>query len=66
MTRLSPDDCAKRARMVIGRVPLSKYREAIVILRSEKGFSYREIARWLSERGIPCDYNEVYRVFGSQ
>lgn len=41
---------------------LSQYSEVIGTLR-RKRFSYREIAEWLSERGIPVDHNAVYRVY---
>jgi hypothetical protein len=41
---------------------LSAYADSIGVLRS-KGFSYREIAEWLSERGIDVDHNAVYRVY---
>src|SRR5215471_3832147 len=41
---------------------LSHYVDCIRVLR-KKGFSYREIADWLSERGVPVDHNAVYRVY---
>ena len=41
---------------------LSAYVDSIHTLR-EKGFSYREIADWLSERGVDVDHNAVYRVY---
>jgi hypothetical protein len=41
---------------------LSAYVDSIRTLR-DKGFSYREIAHWLSERGIDVDHNAVYRVY---
>ena len=41
---------------------LSAYVDSIRTLR-DKGFSYREIAHWLSERGIDADHNAVYRVY---
>jgi len=41
---------------------LSHYRESIVTLR-RKGFSFRDIAEWLSKRNIAADHNAVYRVF---
>ena len=41
---------------------LSAYVDSIQMLR-EKGFSYREIAHWLSERGVDVDHNAVYRVY---
>jgi hypothetical protein len=40
---------------------LSAYVDSIRTLR-DKGFSYREIAHWLSERGVEVDHNAVYRV----
>jgi hypothetical protein len=41
---------------------LSAYLDSIQMLR-EKGFSYREIAEWLSDRGVEVDHNAVYRVY---
>jgi transposase-like protein len=41
---------------------LSAYADSIGMLRT-KGFSYREIAEWLSQRGIHVDHNAVYRVY---
>ena len=41
---------------------LSAYADSIGMLR-DKGFSYREIAHWLSERGVDVDHNAVYRVY---
>jgi len=31
----------------------------------KKGFSYREIADWLTKRGITADHNAVYRVYSA-
>jgi hypothetical protein len=36
--------------------------DSIQTLR-EKGFSYREIADWVSQRGVDVDHNAVYRVY---
>ena len=41
---------------------LSAYVDSIHMLR-DKGFSYREIANWLSDRGVDVDHNAVYRVY---
>lgn len=41
---------------------LSAYVDSIRVLR-DKGFSYREIAHWLSEHGVDVDHNAVYRVY---
>src|SRR6266480_3162001 len=40
---------------------LSAYVDSVRTLR-DKGFSYRDIADWLSERGVHADHNAVYRV----
>ena len=41
---------------------LAAYADSIGVLR-DKGFSYREIADWFSERGVAADHNAVYRVY---
>jgi hypothetical protein len=41
---------------------LCEYTPVISKLR-EKGFSFREIAEWLSERGVDVDHNAVYRIY---
>jgi hypothetical protein len=41
---------------------LSAYVDSIRMLR-DKGFSYREIADWLSERDLEVDHNAVYRAY---
>jgi hypothetical protein len=41
---------------------LSAYVDSIQMLR-DKGFSYRDIAHWLSEHGVDADHNAVYRVY---
>jgi len=41
---------------------LGMYRDAIVALR-QKGFSFREIASWLSARDVDADHNAVYRIY---
>ena len=41
---------------------LNEYCPVIATLRG-KGFSYREIAEWLSERGVELDHNAVYRLY---
>jgi hypothetical protein len=39
------------------------YTQVIEVLRDEKRFSFRKIAAWLNERGIPLDNNDVYRAY---
>ena len=47
---------------------LDDYRDTIQVLRDEKGFSLREIAAWLQDRGLNVDHNAVWRTYskGSQ
>ncbi len=43
---------------------VADYAEAIEVLRDEKGFTFREIAEWLSRKfGIEADHNAVYRAY---
>ena len=43
---------------------VADYREAIAILRDEKGFTFREIAEWLqSNFGIEADHNAIWRAY---
>src|SRR5262249_34926700 len=44
------------------RKRVDEYVEVISKLRDEKGFTYRAIAQWLCEHGVPTDHNEVYRT----
>ena len=39
------------------------YIDTINILRDKKSFSFREIAAWFNERGVPLDNNDVYRAY---
>jgi hypothetical protein len=42
---------------------LSDYMETIRVLRDEKDFSFRDIAEWLTNNGVPTDHNAVYREY---
>ena len=35
----------------------------IGVLRDGKGFTFGEIAEWLTTRGVSCDHRAVYRVY---
>ena len=58
-----PDYLLEQARGETNRKLLQDYRDTIRVLRDEKGFSFREIADWLTENGVEADYNSVYRVY---
>ena len=51
------------ARMEPRRRGLEDYHEVIRVLREEKGFSLREIAAWLQDRGLQVDHNAVWRTY---
>ena len=53
-------EAAKKEERVIAA---RDYVHVIEILRDEKRFSFRKIAAWLNERGIPLDNNDVYRAY---
>ncbi len=47
------------------KVLLEEHREAVQVLR-DKGFTWREIADFLTEQGVQTDHTRVYRMFGQQ
>ena len=57
-----PDALLREAEEEPNYRDLSEYFPVIATLRG-KGFSYREIAEWLSERGVELDHNAVYRLY---
>jgi hypothetical protein len=57
-----PDALLREAEDEPNYRDLSEYCPVIATLRG-KGFSYREIAEWLSERGVELDHNAVYRLY---
>ena len=57
-----PDELLREAEEEPNYRDLSQYASVIGTLR-EKGFSYRDIADWLSQRGVEVDHNAVYRVY---
>ena len=57
-----PDALLREAEEEPNYRDLSEYCPVIATLRG-KGFSYREIAEWLSERGVDLDHNAVYRLY---
>jgi hypothetical protein len=45
---------------------LVDYRETIQLLKDDKGFSFREIATWLKQRGLNVDHNAVWRAYSKE
>lgn len=59
---MPPDIAFREAEQEVDRNLLRQYIDSIHMLR-EKGFSYRDIAQWLRDRGLNVDHNEVYREY---
>ncbi len=57
-----PDELLQEAEQEPNYRDLAEYTAVISRLR-EKGFTYRNIAEWLSKRGVQIDHNAVYRVY---
>lgn len=58
----SPEEVLEDALNEYDYCDLTQYKEAMGVLKN-KGFSYRQIADWLTGRGIRTDHNQVYRVY---
>ena len=58
-----PADVLFDAQSEPSRRPVQEYMDAIVELRESKGFSFREIAEWISKNAVTTDHNTVYREY---
>ncbi len=58
-----PDAFLEEAKQEPKRKLLSDHIETINLLRHEKRFTFREIAEWLTARGIQTDHSAVYRAY---
>jgi hypothetical protein len=61
-----PQQLHAEAQKESRRRGLDDYRETIRLLKDEKGFSLREIASWLQERGVNVDHNAVWRTYSKE
>jgi hypothetical protein len=61
---IPPEIAFQEAEQELDRDFFRGYLSTINVLR-QKGFSYREIAEWLTERGVEVDHNVVYRAYRS-
>ncbi len=59
------DELLAAAKAAPAKVRLAEYREVVQELRG-KGFTWREVADFLTERGVPTDHTWVYRTFGKK
>lgn len=53
------EEAQKESRIIAAR----DYIKTINILRDQKSYSFRDIAAWFNERGVPLDNNEIYRAY---
>ncbi len=58
----TPEELLEEAKEIYTDPNLKDYISTINTLRA-KGFTWRQIAGWISERGIKCNHNEVYYLF---
>ena len=59
------DELLAAAKAATAKVRLEEYREVVQELRG-KGFTWREVADFLTERGVTTDHTWVYRTFGKK
>ncbi len=58
-----PDAFLEEAKKEKKRKLLADHINTINVLRQEKRFTFREIADWLTSRGISTDHSGVYRAY---
>ena len=63
VTTADLDNILADAKAAPPKVRLEEYREAVETLR-EKGYSWREVADFLTQRGVATDHTRIYRHFG--
>jgi hypothetical protein len=59
----NPQQLRAEAEKEPSRRGLEDYSGAIRVLKEDKGFSFREIAAWLQQRGLNTDHNAVWRAY---
>ncbi len=60
---IDPQKLLAEAQVESSRRGLADYKDAIKVLKEDKGFSFREIAAWLQQRGLNADHNAVWRAY---
>jgi hypothetical protein len=61
--KADPQQLCAEAEKEPSRRGLEEYSDVIRVLKEDKGFSYREIAAWLQQRGLKVDHNAVWRAY---
>ena len=62
---MNPAELLSQAKKATPKAQIEEYRETVEVLR-EKGYSWRDIASFLNERGIDVDHTRIYRTFGKR
>jgi transposase-like protein len=62
-TSPDPHELLRQAEEEPHQRALQDYGEVISKLKDEKRFTFREIADWLTERGVKTDHNAVWRAY---
>ena len=60
---MKPQEILAAAKAVSEKLNIDEDREAVEVLR-EKGYTWRETAAFLNERGVAVDHTRLYRHFG--
>lgn len=60
---MNPKDILEEAKAAPPKTRIEEYRETVMTLR-EKGYTWRDIADFLKERGVAVDHTRIYRTFG--
>lgn len=58
---MKPADLLKQAKAAPEKQSLAAHSEAVLVLR-DKGYTWREIAQFLGERGISADHTSIFRL----
>ena len=58
-----PDMLLELAAQEPSRRALKEYAGVIRVLRNQKQFTFREIAKWLNDHNIEANHNMVYREY---
>ncbi len=61
--KADPQQLRAEAEKEPRRRGVEDYQETIRLLKEDKGFSFREIAAWLQERGLNIDHNAAWRAY---
>ena len=60
---MDPKELLREALDAPNKTQLEDHREAVETLRG-KGYSWREVAEFLNQRGVATDHTRLYRTFG--